>query len=301
MIKKNVFLLLLIFLFQLKSFAQTIEGFVTDEKGFKLPFVNLLVQNTKHGTATNQKGFYSLDISNFATDTLLVSFLGYKKELLALHEFKADSVYTFNITLKANEEILSSVIVKNREVKFGWRQHIIGRKRKGGFVVSNPFGHETITLLKNGKGRLGKLEALILKFKKRETNIYKSFGAYYRIKFYRYDEINKKPGAVLSEKSILLKPENKNQRTKIDLAEYNILFPKSGICVGIETINPNEQLPENNMYVTTPNLLWTHDKKSLSWTSFRGGEKHKIVRTSEFKKGFYQNPFVKIKVVFAKG
>jgi hypothetical protein len=56
----------------------TVEGHVYDsETGEAMPFVNVHFQNTKVGTTTNLSGYYKLE-TYYASDSLMVSFIGYK-------------------------------------------------------------------------------------------------------------------------------------------------------------------------------------------------------------------------------
>lgn len=57
----------------------TVSGKITDANtNVPLPFVNVTFRNSKIGTTTNLDGKYSLE-SYYATDSLVASFLGYKK------------------------------------------------------------------------------------------------------------------------------------------------------------------------------------------------------------------------------
>lgn len=77
-ITQNIGLLILVFCFFIGTIqAQTISGTVTDEEtGASLPGVNIVVQGTNIGTATDMDGNYELDVPSL-NETLLVSFIGY--------------------------------------------------------------------------------------------------------------------------------------------------------------------------------------------------------------------------------
>ena len=118
--------------------------------------------------------------------------------------------------------------------------------------------------------------------------------------FYACDNSKLSPGKRLSYEAILIKPENKTQKITIDVSEYHVLFPFEGIFIGVETINPSVKKPKNPMYVTSPNLLETHDKKALSWTRFSGKKWFKSNRKSVFKKNYYTNPLIQLEVQYRK-
>ncbi|MTI89435.1 MAG: SusC/RagA family TonB-linked outer membrane protein [Balneolaceae bacterium] len=63
---------------------QEISGVVTDaETGEVMPGVNVFVKNTQVGTSTNAQGRYTLNVPADA-DTLIFSFIGYKREKVAI-------------------------------------------------------------------------------------------------------------------------------------------------------------------------------------------------------------------------
>ncbi|GAC1593737.1 MAG: TonB-dependent receptor [Hymenobacter sp.] len=99
---------LLFFLSLLKSYAQStpVTGQVTDEKGASLPGVTVLLKDTSTGTTTGGDGTYSLSVPNPATGVLVFSFVGYKKQEVAVGQRASISV-----TMSADAEALSDVVV----------------------------------------------------------------------------------------------------------------------------------------------------------------------------------------------
>ena len=56
-----------------------VTGYVRDADGNPLELVNILVKNTLNGTMTNEKGFYSLNVTPGDSVTFIYSCLGYNK------------------------------------------------------------------------------------------------------------------------------------------------------------------------------------------------------------------------------
>lgn len=81
-----------------------ISGTVTDETGQPLPSVNIVVQDTQIGTATDINGAYSLNVPSDAV--LVVSFLGFKTQLVPV-----DGRRIINVVLLEDVELLEDVIV----------------------------------------------------------------------------------------------------------------------------------------------------------------------------------------------
>jgi len=71
-------------LFSTQLQAQTVSGTVSDKSsGDTLPGVNIRVQGTTNGTTTNVNGDYSLKVKSLR-DTLVVSFVGFKTEVIPI-------------------------------------------------------------------------------------------------------------------------------------------------------------------------------------------------------------------------
>ncbi|MGC9331750.1 MAG: DUF5686 family protein [Bacteroidales bacterium] len=93
-----------------KGYSQNtiITGNVKDaESGEPLPFVNISMKGTKYGTITDIDGNFSLNVSLHG-DTLIVSYLGYKTEKLAV---KKGQKQHFDINMKMVGIQLGEVVV----------------------------------------------------------------------------------------------------------------------------------------------------------------------------------------------
>jgi len=110
---KHLFLLMMLFLslgFSCQAQEeQILKGRVLDdETQTPLPYSNILVLHKNIGTISNEKGDFSLDITELsATDTLSFQYIGYKTKKLVLGNLDSIS----NITLKENLINLSEVFV----------------------------------------------------------------------------------------------------------------------------------------------------------------------------------------------
>ena len=90
-----VIALVYIFLFAVNLFGQEskrvkISGNVRDSEGNPIELVNVRVQGTVLGTATNEKGFYSLSVNKGDSITLVFSCLGYNKSERIIPELSQD-------------------------------------------------------------------------------------------------------------------------------------------------------------------------------------------------------------------
>jgi iron complex outermembrane receptor protein len=82
-----------------------IKGIITDEKGEKIPGVNVSIKGTTRGTTTNSNGEFSLDV-NDTNAILVVSFIGYE-----VQEITVGNQSIINIKLKIDNKALEEVVV----------------------------------------------------------------------------------------------------------------------------------------------------------------------------------------------
>lgn len=103
-----VFLFITIFLFCHTVFCQTVRitGTVTDEKGFRMQQVNVLLKGKNTGVVTDEKGHYTISNAH-AGDTLVFSFIGYSSETLVVK----DKMNAVNISLVSDVSKLNDVVV----------------------------------------------------------------------------------------------------------------------------------------------------------------------------------------------
>ncbi len=98
----------LFFLCFMTAFAQdnSVAGIISDESG-PLPGVSVTEKGTSNGTVTDFDGRFSLDIQNSASETLVISFIGYKTQELPIVPGKTD----YQVTLTGEVNQLDDVVV----------------------------------------------------------------------------------------------------------------------------------------------------------------------------------------------
>lgn len=287
---------------QLPIHSQTLKGTVLDSiSNEKLPYANLVIKGKKIGVYSDENGTYNFNLSKMIPqDTLIVSLLGYHHKKLSASHFIDKKDNHFNFKLIPKEEALDEVLIVEKSKRYSNNKiQLTTGNRKQTYPSSVPYGSETAILIENPKVKKGKLVELHLKFKSRTNKDYKTYQTYYRLAFYNSDGLGF-PGALVHFENIIIKPEIDTKNYKIDLEDKTIPFSESGIFIGIETIKPDYVTIESSMYLTTPNILYTHTKKNLEYSRFRSNEWHKNKRKSVFKKKFYAVPFIKVKVLFEK-
>lgn len=105
--------LILCFSFPILLFAQQVDirGVVTDStSGERLPFVNVMIQGTSKGAATNINGFYLIPSVSPGTYQIVASAVGYRKHLRTV-SIKGDVPVTLNFHLNLTSVELEEIVV----------------------------------------------------------------------------------------------------------------------------------------------------------------------------------------------
>jgi hypothetical protein len=91
----------------------SIQGVVTDEDGLPIPDVNILTSIDQLGTATDQTGFYTLDLpANTRIDITFTS-LGFKKIVLQGIELQPEEAIELNPVMNSYIEQITTVNITN--------------------------------------------------------------------------------------------------------------------------------------------------------------------------------------------
>jgi hypothetical protein len=83
--KKRLLKLIALFLLASVSvYAQTVTGKVTGSDGSPVPGATLLLKGTSNGTSTDAAGAYALNVPDLQNAVLVVSFIGYTTQEIAI-------------------------------------------------------------------------------------------------------------------------------------------------------------------------------------------------------------------------
>ena len=88
---------------------EILKGLVLDAKDQSpLPYTNIYLLNKNKGVVSNEKGHFSINIANCKeTDTLRISYIGYKTKDLTIEELKISSI----VSLKEDNLMLNNITV----------------------------------------------------------------------------------------------------------------------------------------------------------------------------------------------
>lgn len=131
---RSVLLVLCFFLISEIFFGQTLKGVVLDAKT-KAPIetATIYFDNTTRGVITNDTGEFSIEYSKAIQSPLVISFLGYKKQIIT--DYRSKNYIT--VLLEENHEALGEVLInandgmsRRQKLKF-FRKEFLGTSSFG--------------------------------------------------------------------------------------------------------------------------------------------------------------------------
>jgi len=89
-----------------------VSGEITNSQTKELlPFVNVQFKGTKIGTTSNDNGFYSIE-TYYASDTLVISSLGFKQKKIFIKKDKAQQI---NIELEPSSFLIQEIVIEAKD------------------------------------------------------------------------------------------------------------------------------------------------------------------------------------------
>jgi hypothetical protein len=212
--------ILFFILFSISLSAQITKGVVKDSlTGQPIPYANIWVENENVATTSEEDGTFSITVAN--TKNLIFSALGYE-----IRTLKATQVNQVFLNPKAFD--LDEVVISN---SIGTKQNIIGLTEN---TVAQAFD--------NGPRIDVKYFPYSSEYKKtpylKRVTVYTDSrieDATVKLHFYKVDT-NGYPGYELLQKELIVKVKNGTKINKIDLSDFGLVMPKSGLFVGFEKL-----------------------------------------------------------------
>mgnify|MGYP006162411525 FL=1 len=212
--------ILFFILFSISLSAQITKGVVKDSlTGQPIPYANIWVENENMATTSEEDGTFSIAVNK--DKNLIFSALGYETRTL-----KATQVTQVFLNPKAFD--LDEVVISN---SIGTKQNVIGLTEN---TVAQAFD--------NGPRIDVKFFPYSSEYKKtpylKRVTVYTDSrieDATVKLHFYKVDT-NGYPGDELLQKELIVKVKNGTKINKIDLSDFGLVMPKSGLFVGFEKL-----------------------------------------------------------------
>ncbi|MBF7092562.1 TonB-dependent receptor [Flavobacterium sp. ALJ2] len=111
---KNTFTVLLVFTFSI-SFAQNIEGVVTNSENIPLEAANIVIKGTTSNTITDQNGKFTIESKGKLPLTLLVQYVGYKTAEIEITQLPITTPLL--VTLNEENALIEVVVSSRRRIE----------------------------------------------------------------------------------------------------------------------------------------------------------------------------------------
>lgn len=210
---------------QLSAQQKQILDIETNES---IPFANIQFNNNENkiifSTYSNELGYFNSKL-NSTYSSINISCMGYETITINNNELNKDVFY-----LKKNVIELKEVIVSSKDkIKIGYLN-----EKKTADKVGVSIGLEVAVFISNDFEYDTKINSIIFNIKKTKSKIA------YRVHLYKPSSDKTYPNIELLNKNNInyIEPNTKGT-IEVDLRDYDIIFPKEGIFVGIEGLEGN--------------------------------------------------------------
>ncbi len=279
-------LLFILFFVPCTSLCQiNIKGKIVDSKKNGLPLTNIVCINKYNvGTITNEMGEFELqNISD--TDTLKITNIAFIPLIISVNNFINGS----QIILIDRIKTLDSVIVTNlnfykSKLKLGFDKF----STRGTFKLAP--GSQLAIFIENPTKREGWIKNVV--FKAKDLGKCKND---FRIRFLEIDEVTLQPSYDLNKQNIIIASKSLKKKNVIDVSNYKISMPATGVFVVVEWLTPNINCDKNSYSTIVGNLELPND---LVWFNFRDGKWSHGIRPSSSSNGKFITPNIGIEVAF---
>ncbi|MCG8411373.1 MAG: carboxypeptidase-like regulatory domain-containing protein [Bacteroidales bacterium] len=225
---KRIFFALIIISLHYNLFAQT---YVKDSETLKaVEFAAILNQTTKTGTYSDQNGRFNLQAK--ANDTLIISCVGYFTDTLVYSD-NIDREILLKPQIYEISEATCNINVKSKKRELGYRKEKIRTN------FHSHAGSEWVTYIANNNPKQPKLiKSIVLKTSSKQKN-----KIAYRLHIYEKDSLTGLPGKDIANIPLIKSNEHKGNKYNLD---KDIIFPNSGVFVGIEWVAHLNTCDEDN-------------------------------------------------------
>ncbi|WP_333877880.1 carboxypeptidase-like regulatory domain-containing protein [Flavobacterium sp.] len=267
------------FLFNTGWLSAQMKGVVKDSlTGQPISYVNIWVENENIATTTEEDGTFT--ISTIGTKNLIFSALGYEKKI----QMAAESTV---VALRAKTFDLDEVVISNsietKQITIGLTQNTVAQAFDNGprmdvkFFPYQPSYKSTKYIKKVTLYTDSRIE-----------------GATIKLRFFKADE-HGFPGVEMLQKDLIVTVKTGTKSNKIDLSDYHLVMPKTGLFVGFEKLmiekNKKEKtIVDANTQTTTiqktyyPLVLYNYVERDALFT-YSGGKWNKQVSENTTNSG----------------
>ena len=192
-----------------------------------------------NGIYTNKNGQFNLSL--IESDRLQLSAVGYKTKTVFVNAIKEQ-----HIVLMPEETMLEEVVLSNKKRKFKTEKTKPINNKDFLNSYRNPIGSEIACLIENNyRDQEVQIQSVTIPTynktmdfsgKKKQVLKRHPFSTLYKISF--YSNANGLPGEKIKTESITIVCNEKTDKLKIDLEQYQIYLPKNGFYLSLLNLGP---------------------------------------------------------------
>ena len=274
-------LLIYLLLFVSPSNQKIVSGFVKDNNGNPLPYVNIVSISKKNGTVTNDKGFFEINVE--IIDSIKFSHIAYKSKTVCVKDLKSDTIILVENYISINEIVIKSSINSKSKTKLGF----YGKDRKGEFILSP--GNQIAVFIDNPKRKNALINSITFEVKK-AGNCYSKL----RLRLLDNPENSMFPGRDLLLDNYIIENNYLSKTNTIDVSKSKVLLPQNGIFAVIEWLSIAYNCNEKSYPSLTANLS---TKENVIWFNFRD-KRWNRPNIKPLPNGNYMTPNISLSVTY---
>ena len=251
---KALKILLMTSAFPILCISQTLSGWVRDEAGKPIPYVNVVALHYFAGAVTDTGGYFELRMT--VGDTLQFTHIAYQSQLVAISA--ADTV--LNVHLQSSTTLMDEIVIKAPGKRAG-RVVPLGYYHLGGnsSYKLGP-GNQVAIWINNTQQKPGLIQCVQVKIA--DTGV---CNGNIRLRIKRKDPSSSGPGEDILKENIIRPIHAIRKQLKIDVSEYHLVFPEDGVFIVVEWLYTQELCPANSYFVLAATTKGLHN---TVWLSF---------------------------------
>jgi hypothetical protein len=208
-----------------------IIGYVIEKENSEpIPYATVMLLKTGEGIISDYRGRFEFEFDKHRSDTIKINALGYKSKKIATDKLRGRN--SIKVALKKQLIPIPEVDIKADD----YAEVFVGNEgsTSAGALYLDTHGQEVALYVDNHNELVAKVEEIHFKLSPK-GNIHAPF----RIKIYEADTVGK-PGKDILKDLLVVKPESKESWYKVNVSEFNIFMPKSGLFVSMGGVFPND-------------------------------------------------------------
>lgn len=230
----------------------SLSGYVKNDTGNALNYVNVVSFKKTIGTSTDDNGFFTITVDR--NDSIKFSHIAYISRVIAADNFNSDT-----IVLKESYKNLQGVIVKGSSSNNNLKVGLFNKNHKSGFKLVP--GNQVAVFIDNPKSKSARIKSITFEVK--------SGGecrSVLRLRLLKHSTNNFAPGQDLLTDNYLIDNTKLLKQNTVDISKSNVYLPPEGIFVVVEWIGSELNCDKKSFPILGAN---TNTKENLVWFNYR--------------------------------